>query len=79
GIIGFVGLIIPHLVRMFIGSDHRALLVGSFLGGASFLIFCDTVARIIVAPSELPVGVITGILGGSFFIYALTKKGKSVV
>ncbi len=79
GIIGFVGLIIPHLVRMFIGSDHRALLAGSFLGGACFLIFCDTLARIIVAPSELPVGVITGILGGSFFIYALTKKGKSVV
>jgi len=78
GIIGFVGLIIPHLMRMCIGSDHRVLLVGSFLGGASFLIFCDTLARIIVAPSELPVGVITGILGGSFFIYALTKKGKSV-
>ena len=79
GIIGFVGLIIPHLMRIFIGSDHRILLVGSFLGGACFLIFCDTLARIIVAPSELPVGVITGILGGSFFIYALTKKGKSVV
>lgn len=79
GIIGFVGLIIPHLMRMFIGSDHRVLLVGSFLAGASFLIFCDTLARTIIAPSELPVGVITGILGGSFFIYALTKKGKSVV
>lgn len=78
GIIGFVGLIIPHLMRMFIGSDHRVLLLGSFLGGAGFLIFCDTLARIIVTPSELPVGVITGILGGSFFIYALTKKGKSI-
>jgi iron complex transport system permease protein len=78
GIIGFVGLIVPHLMRMFIGSDHRILLAGSFLGGASFLIFCDTLARIIVAPSELPVGVITGILGGSFFIYALTKKGKTI-
>lgn len=78
GIIGFVGLVIPHLMRMFIGSDHRILLVGSFLGGACFLIFCDTLARIIVAPSELPVGVITGILGGSFFIYALTRKGKSI-
>lgn len=78
GIIGFVGLIIPHLMRMFIGSDHRILLVGSFLGGAGFLIFCDTLARIIVAPSELPVGVITGILGGGFFIYALAKKGKTV-
>ncbi len=78
GIIGFVGLIIPHLMRMFIGSDHRILLVSAFLGGACFLIFCDTLARIIVAPSELPVGVITGILGGSFFIYALTRKGKSI-
>lgn len=79
GIIGFVGLIIPHLMRMFVGSDHRVLLAGSFLGGACFLIFCDTLSRIIVAPSELPVGVITGILGGSFFIYVLTKKGRSVV
>ncbi|MCX5710964.1 MAG: iron ABC transporter permease [Candidatus Omnitrophica bacterium] len=78
GIIGFIGLIIPHLMRMFIGSDHRALLVGSFLGGAAFLIFCDTLARIIVAACELPVGVITGILGGSFFIYALAKRGKSI-
>jgi len=78
GIIGFVGLIVPHLVRMFIGSDHRILLVGSFLCGAGFLISCDTLARIIVAPSELPVGVITGILGGTFFIYALTRRGKQV-
>jgi len=76
GMIGFVGLIVPHLVRMFIGSDHRVLLAGSFLCGAGFLIFCDTLARIIIAPSELPVGVITGILGGTFFIYALTRRGK---
>lgn len=76
GIIGFVGLVVPHLVRMFIGSDHRVLLAGSFLSGAGFLIFCDTLARIIAAPSELPVGVITGILGGSFFIYALARRGK---
>ena len=76
GMIGFVGLIVPHLVRMFIGSDHRVLLAGSFLCGAGFLIFCDTLARMIIAPSELPVGVITGILGGTFFIYALTRRGK---
>ena len=76
GMIGFVGLIVPHLVRMFIGSDHRVLLAGSFLCGAGFLIFCDTLARTIIAPSELPVGVITGILGGTFFIYALTRRGK---
>lgn len=74
GIIGFAGLIVPHFVRMFAGGDHRILLAGSFLCGAAFLIFCDTLARIIIAPMELPVGVITGILGGSLFIYALTKK-----
>jgi iron complex transport system permease protein len=75
GIIGFVGLVIPHLVRIFIGRDHRILLISSFLVGGTFLIFCDTLARIIISPLELPVGVITGLLGGSLFIYALTKKG----
>lgn len=74
GIIGFVGLVVPHFVRMFVGSDHRILLVASFLTGGAFLIFCDTLARTIIAPLELPVGVITGILGGSLFIYALSKK-----
>ncbi|MBZ9577974.1 iron ABC transporter permease [Patescibacteria group bacterium] len=74
GIIGFVGLVVPHFMRMFVGSDHRVLLIGSFLCGAGFLIFCDTLARTIISPMELPVGVITGILGGSLFVYALTKK-----
>ena len=74
GIIGFVGLVVPHFVRMFVGGDHRILLVSSFLSGAIFLIFCDTLARITISPMELPVGVITGILGGSLFVYALTKK-----
>lgn len=74
GIIGFVGLVVPHLMRMFVGGDHRILLISSFLCGASFLIFSDALARIIIAPMELPVGVITGILGGSLFIYALTKR-----
>jgi len=74
GIIGFVGLVVPHFVRMFVGPDHRILLVSSFIFGAGFLIFCDTISRTIVAPIELPVGVITGILGGSLFVYALNKK-----
>lgn len=74
GVIGFVGLVVPHFVRMFIGDDHRILLAGSFICGAAFLIFCDTLSRIIIAPMELPVGVITGILGGSIFIYVLTKR-----
>jgi iron complex transport system permease protein len=74
GIIGFVGLVVPHFVRMLVGRDHRILLVSSFLVGAAFLIFCDTLARTIISPLELPVGVITGILGGSLFVYALAKR-----
>ncbi len=74
GIIGFIGLVVPHFMRMLVGDDHRILLISSFLGGASFLIFCDTLARVIIAPMELPVGVITGMLGGILFVYALTKK-----
>ncbi len=74
GIIGFVGLAVPHFVRRAIGSDHRILLGASFLCGAGFLIICDTISRTIIAPMELPVGVITGILGGSLFVYFLSKK-----
>ncbi len=74
GIIGFVGLVVCHFVRIFVGGDHRILLISSFLCGAGFLIFCDTLARTIISPLELPVGVITGILGGSLFVYALSKK-----
>lgn len=76
GIIGFVGLVVPHFIRMFVGGDHRILLLGSYLSGAIFLILCDTFARIIIAPLELPVGVITGILGGSIFLYVLAKRGN---
>jgi iron complex transport system permease protein len=74
GVIGFVGLIVPHFVRMFTGADHRILLITAFLSGASFLILCDTLARTAMDPFELPVGVITGIIGGSVFVYALSKK-----
>ena len=74
GIIGFVGLIIPHFMRMFTGTDHRILLISAFLAGASFLILCDTLARTVIDPFELPVGVITGIIGGAVFVYALSKK-----
>ncbi len=77
GIIGFVGLVIPHLMRLLVGGDHRILLVTSFLAGAIFLILCDTLARVAIAPVELPVGVITGLVGGSIFIYALSSKGAS--
>lgn len=78
GIIGFVGLTIPHLVRIVFGGDHRIVLPASFLTGGIFLIICDTLARTIIAPLELPVGVITGILGGSLFVYALAR-GRSVL
>ena len=74
GLIGFVGLIVPHFVRILAGYDHRRLLVISFITGAGFLIICDTIARTIIAPIQLPVGVITGILGGSIFIYVLSRK-----
>lgn len=77
GIIGFVGLIVPHFVRTMAGYDHRRLLVLSFITGAGFLILCDTIARTVIAPIELPVGVITGILGGSVFIYVLGRKFMS--
>ncbi len=75
GIIGFVGLAVPHFVRRFVGGDHRILIVCSYLAGASFLVLCDTIARGLVAPMELPVGVVTGIIGGMLFVYALNKKG----
>ena len=74
GIIGFVGLIVPHFVRLMTGYDHRKLIVVSFFTGAGFLIFCDTIARTAFAPIELPVGVITGIVGGSIFIYILSRR-----
>lgn len=74
GLIGFVGLIVPHFVRILVGYDHRALMIVSFLSGAGFLIFCDTIARTVISPMELPVGVITGILGGSIFIWILGRK-----
>jgi iron complex transport system permease protein len=77
GLIGFVGLIVPHITRILVGPDHRILLPFSLLTGALFLVSCDCLARIVFAPSELPVGVITGLSGGPFFIYLLCKKKGS--
>ncbi|MCP4181040.1 MAG: iron ABC transporter permease [bacterium] len=74
GVIGFVGLVVPHMIRLYTGPDHRILLLASFLTGAIFLIVSDTIARVIISPLELPVGVITGIIGGVIFVYALNKK-----
>ena len=74
GIIGFVGIMVPHLMRLIFGSDHRLLLPVSVLFGASFLIVADTIARIVFAPAELPVGVITALCGAPYFIFLLKRK-----
>jgi iron complex transport system permease protein len=74
GPIGFVGLIVPHGLRLAFGADHRALIPASFFFGATFLGVCDTIARTALAPAEVPVGVITAMLGGPFFIWILRSK-----
>lgn len=78
GMIGFVGLIVPHVMRLWFGADHRLLLSASALSGAIFLVWADTLARTIVSPTELPVGVITAMCGGPFFLYLLKREGKQV-
>ena len=78
GIIGFVGLIIPHAVRIIWGPDHRFLLPLATFAGASFLILADTAARTILAPTEIPVGVITAFIGAPFFLYLLRQKKKAI-
>jgi iron complex transport system permease protein len=74
GPIGFVGIIIPHLVRLLVGPDHRLVLPAAALFGAAFLVGCDLVARTILAPVELPVGIITALIGGPFFLWLLIRK-----
>lgn len=78
GMIGFVGLIVPHVLRLLFGADHRLLLSASLFGGAVFLVWADTLARTIVSPSELPVGVVTAMCGGPFFLYLLRREGRKV-
>lgn len=74
GIVSFVGLIVPHVLRRTLGSDSRLLLPAAFLGGAAFLVSCDALARWVVAPHELPVGAITALTGGPFFVYLLRRR-----
>lgn len=74
GIIGFVGLIVPHLFRMIVGPDHKILMPVSMLGGAIFMLICDTIARSIMPGMELPVGVITAVFGGPFFLFILRRS-----
>ena len=76
GVIGFVGLIVPHAVRIAWGNDHRLLLPASFLAGSAFLLLADTAARIVVAPAELPTGVVTAVAGVPFFVVLLMRGGR---
>jgi len=75
GVIGFVGLVVPHLMRMWLGADHRAVIPGSVLAGAFLLLIADTVARTLVAPAEMPVGLLTSILGAPWFLWLIFRRG----
>lgn len=74
GLIGFVGLIVPHLMRLVVGPDHSKLLIASALTGASLLLLADIIARLAMAPAEMPIGIITALLGAPFFLYLLIKS-----
>jgi iron complex transport system permease protein len=78
GLIGFIGLIVPHAIRLVFGPDHRQLLPLSAIFGAIFLVTADTVARIVVAPAQLPVGVVTAMIGGPFFLVLLIKYTRRI-
>ena len=78
GLIGFVGLIVPHGVRLVIGPDHRQLLPFSAFAGAAFLVIADTIARSVFSGSELPVGVITAMVGGPFFLILMVRYSRKV-
>jgi iron complex transport system permease protein len=74
GPIGFIGIVVPHLVRLLVGADHRIVLPASALFGASFLVLCDLAARMMMSPLEIPVGVVTALIGGPFFLWLLVKR-----
>jgi iron complex transport system permease protein len=76
GLIGFVGLMTPHILRLVIGSDHRRLIPASILGGAAFMVLADLAARTAVSPEEIPVGAVTAVLGGPFFLYLLRRERR---
>jgi len=74
GPVGFIGIVVPHLVRLMVGSDHRVVLPAATLFGAAFLVLCDLLARTIMAPLEIPVGIITALIGGPFFLWLLVRQ-----
>ena len=78
GGIGFVGIVVPHLLRLTVGPDHRFLLPGAALLGATFLLLADAVSRTIVAPAELPIGIVTATIGGPFFLWILLRRGRQL-
>jgi len=77
GLVGFVGLIVPHALRLLLGPDHRLLLPAAALGGAVLLVLADTAARVVLAPVEIPVGVLTALVGGPFFLVLFLKRHRS--
>lgn len=79
GLIGFIGLMTPHIIRALFGPDHRLLLPTTAIGGAIFLVVADTAARVMLAPNEIPVGIITAFFGAPFFIYLLRLKKKALI
>ena len=76
GMIGFIGLVVPHLLRLIVGPDHRVLLPASMFGGAILLLLADLIARLALAPAELPIGIVTALIGAPFFLYLLVR-GRS--
>ena len=74
GVIGFVGLVVPHVLRLVLGADHRLLLPASALLGAAGMVLADTAARTMVSPAELPIGILTTLLGGPFFLFLLLRR-----
>lgn len=78
GLIGFVGLVVPHLIRLLIGPDHRWLLPASALGGAMLLMIADTLARVVASPAELPIGILTALIGAPLFIGLLVRQRREL-
>ena len=76
GIIGFVGLMVPHIARMLVGGDYTRVLLASALIGAIFLLWADIIARTLMAPEDMPIGIVTGLIGGIFFIWLLSRRGS---
>jgi iron complex transport system permease protein len=76
GVIGFIGLVVPHLLRLAVGPDHRVLIPGSALLGGALLLGADVLARTIVAPAELPIGIVTALVGAPFFLWLLLRDRK---